>query len=82
MGRLVVIGQGCVRLPLPLRAAQRGFLVTGSEAMGSIVEAPNAGGSRIGDNSGDQVTSAWAGGYCAWIAPRALPRKMWSSCAS
>jgi UDP-N-acetyl-D-glucosamine dehydrogenase len=65
MRRLVVVGQGYVGLPLALRAAQKGFSVTGLDIKPAIVEALNAGWSHIDDICNDEVKSALAAGYRA-----------------
>jgi len=65
MKRLVVIGQGYVGLPMALRAANRGFVVTGLDTNGTIVGALNEGTSHVDDVSGVELRDGLSNGYAA-----------------
>lgn len=65
MKRLVVIGQGYVGLPMALRAAEKGFVVTGLDSNETVVEALNASRSHIGDVSDDDLRAGLVAGYSA-----------------
>ena len=58
LGKLVVIGQGYVGLPLALRAAEVGYQVVGFDLDGARIKQLEAGESPIGDIDDQRLGAA------------------------
>ncbi len=71
-GKLVVVGQGYVGLPLAMRAVDVGYDVVGYDVDGSRVKRLSAGESYVEDVNCELLTAALAGGrYLASAEARA-----------
>ena len=73
LGRLVVVGQGYVGLPLALRAAEVGYVVVGFDLDGTRIKRLESGESPIEDISDARLQAALeAGTYLPTVDPAAL----------
>jgi UDP-N-acetyl-D-glucosamine dehydrogenase len=72
LGKVVVVGQGYVGLPLAMRAVEVGYTVVGLETDENRVAALNAAESYVGDVSSEELAAALASGrYSAASESRA-----------
>lgn len=71
-GKLVVVGQGYVGLPMALRAAEKGFSVVGLDTNSVVVGQLNAGVSHIGDVTNEDLRAGLNGGYAASTDPSCI----------
>ena len=83
-GRVVVVGQGYVGLPLAMRAVEVGYQVVGYDTDERRIKSLSAGESYVEDIPDAQVAAALASGRSAPARPATLrqrtsPTATWSS---
>src|SRR5260221_7545713 len=70
---LILVGLGCVDLPLAREAASSGLLTTGFDINPNVVTSLNAGYSHVGDVSDADVADMLAAGFRATSSEAELP---------